>query len=148
MQRAWHQELRQIHTGDITIHTSFLKPLAALCAAAALLGASPAASAAYPDRPVTWIVPFPPGGAMDNIARTLGEAMGRQLNTSFVIENRAGAGGNIGAAAVARAKPDGYTILIVANGMAVNPALYPNLNYDPQADFVPISLLAVVPNVL
>jgi len=126
----------------------FLKPLAALCTAAALLGAAPAAMAGYPERPVTWVVPFPPGGAMDNIARTLGEAMGRQLNTSFVIENRAGAGGNIGAAAVARAKPDGYTILIVANGMAVNPALYPNLNYDPQADFAPISLLAVVPNVL
>jgi len=85
---------------------------------------------------------------MDNIARTLGEAMGRQLNTSFVIENRAGAGGNIGSAMVARAKPDGYTILIAANGMAVNPALYDNLNYDPQADFAPISLLAIVPNVL
>ena len=127
---------------------AFLKPLAALCTAAALLGAAPAALAAYPERPVTWVVPFPPGGAMDNIARTLGEAMGRQLDTSFVIENRAGAGGNIGAAAVARAKPDGYTILIVANGMAVNPALYPSLNYDPQADFAPISLLAVVPNVL
>ncbi|MBO1112422.1 tripartite tricarboxylate transporter substrate binding protein [Bordetella petrii] len=130
------------------MHTAFLKPLAALCAAAALLGAAPAAQAQYPDRPVTWVVPFPPGGAMDNIARTLGEAMGRQLNTSFVIENRAGAGGNIGAAMVARAKPDGYTILIVANGMAVNPALYSKLNYDPQADFAPISLLAVVPNVL
>ncbi len=130
------------------MNTVFSKPLAALCAATALLGAAPAAQAEYPDRAVTWVVPFPPGGAMDNIARTLGEAMGRQLDTSFVIENRAGAGGNIGAAMVARAKPDGYTILIVANGMAVNPALYANLNYDPQADFAPISLLAVVPNVL
>ncbi|GAB1575183.1 tripartite tricarboxylate transporter substrate binding protein [Bordetella petrii] len=130
------------------MHKSLCKPLAAMCAAAALLGAAPAALAGYPERPVTWVVPFPPGGAMDNIARTLGEAMGRQLDTSFVVENRAGAGGNIGAAMVARAKPDGYTILIVANGMAVNPALYPSLNYDPQADFAPISLLAVVPNVL
>ena len=130
------------------MNTVFSKPLAALCAAIALLGAAPAAQAEYPERAVTWVVPFPPGGAMDNIARTLGEAMGRQLDTSFVIENRAGAGGNIGAAMVARAKPDGYTILIVANGMAVNPALYSNLNYDPQADFAPISLLAVVPNVL
>ncbi|MFX8637233.1 tripartite tricarboxylate transporter substrate-binding protein, partial [Acinetobacter baumannii] len=60
----------------------------------------------------------------------------------------AGAGGNIGAASVARSKPDGYTILIVANGMAVNPALYADLNYDPIKDFAPISLLAVVPNVL
>ncbi|MCD0503276.1 tripartite tricarboxylate transporter substrate binding protein [Bordetella petrii] len=130
------------------MHKSILKPLAALCAAAALVGGAPAAQAEYPERPINWVVPFPPGGAMDNIARTLGEAMGRQLDTSFVIENRAGAGGNIGAAAVARAKPDGYTILIVANGMAVNPALYPSLNYDPQGDFAPISLLAVVPNVL
>lgn len=130
------------------MHSRLLKPLAALCATAAVLGAASAARAEYPERPVTWVVPFPPGGAMDNIARTLGEAMGRQLNTSFVIENRAGAGGNIGSAMVARAKPDGYTILIAANGMAVNPALYDNLNYDPQADFAPISLLAIVPNVL
>jgi len=65
-----------------------------------------------------------------------------------VIENRAGAGGNIGATAVARARPDGYTIMIVANGMAVNPALYPDMAYDPVKDFTPISLLAVVPNVL
>lgn len=130
------------------MHRLFLKPLAAFCAAGALLGAAAAAHAEYPERPITWVVPFPPGGAMDNIARTLGEAMGRQLNTSFVVENRAGAGGNIGAAMVARAKPDGYTIMIAANGMAVNPALYDNLNYDPQADFAPISLLAIVPNVL
>ncbi|CAM4254315.1 tripartite tricarboxylate transporter substrate binding protein [Bordetella muralis] len=130
------------------MHRRFLKPLAALCAAGALSGAVAAAHAEYPERPITWVVPFPPGGAMDNIARTLGEAMGRQLNTSFVVENRAGAGGNIGAAMVSRAKPDGYTIMIAANGMAVNPALYDNLNYDPQADFAPISLLAIVPNVL
>lgn len=106
------------------------------------------AHAAYPERPVTWIVPFPPGGAMDVIARTLGEAMGNELGQSFVIENKPGAGGNIGAAQVAKAKPDGYTIMIVANGMAVNPSLYPNLNYDPIKDFTPISLLADVPNIL
>ncbi|KRB17856.1 tripartite tricarboxylate transporter substrate binding protein [Achromobacter sp. Root170] len=120
----------------------------ALLAASLLAGATAAHADAYPDHPVKWIVPFPPGGAMDSIARTLGESMGKQLNTSFIVENRAGAGGNIGAAAVARAKPDGYTILIVANGMAVNPALYQDLNYDPIKDFAPISLLAVVPNVL
>ena len=119
----------------------------ALCGAA--LAAPLAAQAAgYPDRPIKWVVPFPPGGAMDSIARTLGEAMGRELGTSFVVENRAGAGGNIGAATVARSAPDGYTIMIAANGMAVNPALYRDMNYDPQKDFAPISLLAVVPNVL
>ncbi|WP_296558517.1 tripartite tricarboxylate transporter substrate binding protein [Pigmentiphaga sp.] len=129
-----------------------MKPLHKTTALAfAALLALPFAAAAgdgYPDRPVRWIVPFPPGGAMDNIARTLGEAMGKSLGQSFVIENRAGAGGNIGATAVARAKPDGYTIMIVANGMAVNPALYPDMAYDPVRDFTPISLLAVVPNVL
>jgi tripartite-type tricarboxylate transporter receptor subunit TctC len=126
-----------------------LNTLVLACAGLAMLGGAPAARAdGYPDRPVKWIVPFPPGGAMDSIARTLGESMGKQLGTSFIVENRAGAGGNIGAASVARAKPDGYTILIVANGMAVNPALYPDLNYDPVKDFAPISLLAVVPNVL
>ncbi|SAI19263.1 putattive exported protein [Bordetella ansorpii] len=114
-----------------------------LCAAALA-----AHAAGYPDRPVKWVVPFPPGGAMDSIARTLGEAMGRELGTAFIVENRAGAGGNIGAATVARSAPDGYTIMIAANGMAVNPALYRDMNYDPQKDFAPISLLAVVPNVL
>ena len=128
---------------------SAFQRLARACVGLALLGGSSAALAqTYPDHPVKWIVPFPPGGAMDSIARTLGECMGKQLNTTFIVENRAGAGGNIGAASVARAKPDGYTILIVANGMAVNPALYTDLNYDPVKDFAPISLLAVVPNVL
>jgi tripartite-type tricarboxylate transporter receptor subunit TctC len=115
------------------------------------LAAAPLASQAqdnYPNHPIRWIVPFPPGGAMDNIARTLGEAMAKPLGQPFVIENRAGAGGNIGATAVARSKPDGYTIMIVANGMAVNPALYKDMAYDPVKDFAPISLLAVVPNVL
>ena len=126
-----------------------LNTLVLACAGLAMLaGATAARADGYPERPVKWIVPFPPGGAMDSIARTLGESMGKQLNTSFIVENRAGAGGNIGAASVARAKPDGYTILIVANGMAVNPALYADLNYDPIKDFAPISLLAVVPNVL
>ncbi len=120
----------------------------AMLAAGFVLGAAGAHAADYPDRPVKWIVPFPPGGAMDAIARTLGESMGRKLGTSFIVENRPGAGGNIGASTVARSAPDGYTIMIAANGMAVNPALYPDMNYSPQKDFAPISLLAIVPNVL
>ncbi|MGO4305791.1 tripartite tricarboxylate transporter substrate binding protein [Cupriavidus sp. RAF12] len=119
---------------------------AALFAAAAL--ASGAAHAAYPDHPIRWIVPFPAGGAMDNIARTLGEDMAKTLGQAVVVENRPGAGGNIGAELVARAPADGYTLIIVANGMAVNPALYGKLSYDPVKDFAPVSLLAVVPNVL
>ncbi|MCD9120784.1 tripartite tricarboxylate transporter substrate binding protein [Cupriavidus sp. UGS-1] len=110
--------------------------------------ATPAAQAAYPERPIRWIVPFPAAGAMDNIARTLGEEMSQTLGQSIVVENRPGAGGNIGAELVARSPADGYTMLIVANGMAVNPALYRKLSYDPIKDFAPVSLLAVVPNVL
>lgn len=120
----------------------------AMLAAGLFWGAAGAHAAGYPDRPVKWIVPFPPGGAMDAIARTLAESMGRKLGNSFIVENRPGAGGNIGASTVARSAPDGYTIMIAANGMAVNPALYKDMNYDPQKDFAPISLLAIVPNVL
>jgi tripartite-type tricarboxylate transporter receptor subunit TctC len=85
---------------------------------------------------------------MDIIARTLGEAMSQELGQPIVIENRPGAGGNIGVQSVSRAKPDGYTIMVVANGMAVNPSLYKELNYDPIKGFEPISLLAYVPNIL
>lgn len=102
----------------------------------------------YPNKPIKWIVPFPPGGAMDNIARTPGEQMGQKLGQPFVVESRAGAGGNIGAEAVAKSAPDGYTMMIVANGMAVNKFLYAKLSYDPVKSFAPVSLIAVVPNVL
>lgn len=128
-----------------------MKPLAFTALATLALGvaiAAPAAHAAYPERAIRWIVPFPAGGAMDNIARTLGEDMSRTLGQPIVVENRPGAGGNIGTELVARAPADGYTMVIVANGMAVNPALYGKLNYDPVKDFAPVSLLAVVPNVL
>jgi tripartite-type tricarboxylate transporter receptor subunit TctC len=133
----------------LTLLNPSRRVLGALALTALAAALAPTAFAqTYPDRPVRWVVPFPPGGAMDNIARTLGETMGASLGQSFVIENRPGAGGNIGASSVARSAPDGYTIMIVANGMAVNPFLYRSMNYDPIADFAPISLLAVVPNVL
>ena len=119
----------------------------------AAAGLLPAAAMAQPDaqwpaKPIRWVVPFPPGGAMDVIARTLGEKAGRTLGQPFVIENRPGAGGNIGADAVAKSPADGYTIMITSIGMATNKALYPRLSYDPVKDFAPISLLAIVPNVL
>ena len=119
---------------------------AALCTLSA--GAALAQPDAYPSKPIKWVVPFPPAGAMDTIARTLGDHMGRKLGQTFVVENRPGAGGNIGVDAVARAAPDGYTMMIVANGMAVNKFLYSKLSYDPEKNFAPVSLLAVVPNVL
>ena len=102
----------------------------------------------WPTRPVRWVVPFPPGGAMDRIARILGETVGRNLNANFVIENKPGAGGNIGATDVAKAAPDGQTLLITSIGMVTNQPLYGKLAYDPKKDFAPVSILAVVPNVL
>jgi len=123
-----------------------------LLAASLMLGANAWAEAPaagdWPARPVRWVVPFPPGGAMDAIARTLGDKAGKALGQSFVIENKAGAGGNIGADLVAKATADGYTIMITSIGMATNKPLYGKLSYDPVKDFAPVSLLAVVPNVL
>lgn len=119
---------------------------------ATLMAVLPAAQASnagnYPEKPISWVVPFPPGGAMDAIARVISDTMSQDLGQSIVVENKPGAGGNIGAGQVAKAAPDGYTIMIAANGMAVNPALYSNLTYDPIKDFEPISLLAAVPNIL
>ncbi|EER58288.1 conserved hypothetical protein [Acidovorax delafieldii 2AN] len=102
----------------------------------------------WPNKPIRWIVPFPPGGAMDAIARTLGEKAARTLGQPFVIENKPGAGGNIGADYVAKQPGDGYTMMITSIGMATNKPLYGKLSYDPIKDFAPVSLLAVVPNVL
>jgi tripartite-type tricarboxylate transporter receptor subunit TctC len=102
----------------------------------------------WPNKPIRWIVPFPPGGAMDVIARALGGKVSQSLGQSVVIENKAGAGGNIGTDFVAKSAADGYTMMITSIGMATNRFLYPKLSYDPVKDFVPVSLLAVVPNVL
>ncbi len=132
---------------NITRRRFGMNTLGAAVILTGLFGAN-IAQAAYPERPITWVVPFPPGGAMDVIARTLGETISKDLGQPIVVENKPGAGGNIGATQVSNAKPDGYTIMIVANGMAVNPSLYKRLGYDPIKDFEPISLLADVPNIL
>jgi tripartite-type tricarboxylate transporter receptor subunit TctC len=107
------------------------------------------AQSEYPSRPVTLVVPFPAGGSTDLVARLIASGMTKHLGQQIVIENRGGAGGNIGSAAVARAEPDGYTILMATVAThALNPALYKKMPYDPVADFAPISLLALIPNVL
>ena len=129
--------------------TQSRRVLALLAAALVLPGAAMAQPEAnWPTRPIRWVVPFPPGGAMDVIARTLGDVAARELGQPVVIENRPGAGGNIGADYVAKQPADGYTIMIASIGMATNTALYSRLSYDPVKDFAPVSLLAVVPNVL
>ncbi|MBU3611041.1 tripartite tricarboxylate transporter substrate binding protein [Polynucleobacter wuianus] len=102
----------------------------------------------WPTKPIKWIVPFPPGGAMDVIARSLADSSSKSLGQAIIVENKPGAGGNIGAELVARSEADGYTMMITSIGMATNKFLYPKLGYDPVKDFSPVSLIAVVPNVL
>jgi tripartite-type tricarboxylate transporter receptor subunit TctC len=103
----------------------------------------------YPSRPIRIIVPFPAGGTNDFLARQIGQIMGKALAQQVLIENRAGAGGNIGADLAAKSKPDGYTLLMGTGGThAINPHLYPNMPYDAQKDFAPILLVATLPNLL
>jgi tripartite-type tricarboxylate transporter receptor subunit TctC len=115
---------------------------------AGLLSFCTPAFAGYPDRPVTMIVPFAPGGPVDIIARILSTFMPQTLGQSLVVENRGGAAGNIGMGQAAHAKPDGYTILMTSTAISVNAALFKNLPYDPIKDFIPISELVNAPNVL
>lgn len=105
-------------------------------------------AADFPTRPITLVVPFAAGGPTDIVARSLGASMGKDLGQTIVIENRLGAGGTIAAGSVAKASPDGYTLLIHHNGMATAPALYPNLTYKPVSDFEYIGQVADVPMTL
>jgi tripartite-type tricarboxylate transporter receptor subunit TctC len=107
------------------------------------------AAGAYPDRPVKLIVPFPAGGATDLMARSLAQGLGERLGQTVVVENRGGAGGTIGAEAVASAAPDGYTLLYSTMGvLTINPSLYPKLRYDPQRSFAPVSMTNLTSNLL
>lgn len=116
--------------------------------AAAMVLAGAAQAAGYPDRPITLVVPFPAGGTPDILARILSEPMAARLGQPLIIENRAGAGGNIGAQAVMRAPADGQTLLMCAFGCAVAPSLYQPPPYDIQKDFAPVAMLGTVPSVL
>ncbi len=124
--------------------------LAALLVALLSAGLAPAARAQdYPTRPVTIIVPQPPGGGTDIIARIIGDQLGKQLGQSFIVENRTGAGTVAGTLAAAKAPGDGYTLLAgLTSNMAVNPSLYAHLGYDPIRDFAPVAMLADYPFVL
>ena len=106
------------------------------------------AQSPYPDKPIRFIVPFTAGSGTDLIARTLGEQMSRSFGQPIVVENRPGAGGTLGAAQVAKAAPDGYTLLIHSAGHVANPAIYPSLPYDTLKDFAGVTTLASLPNVL
>jgi tripartite-type tricarboxylate transporter receptor subunit TctC len=119
---------------------------------AALLGAFWAVSAVaedYPARPVTIVVPFTPGGATDLLGRMAAAALEQRLGRPFLVENRPGAGQQIGVSAAAKAEPDGYTLLVAtSSAMAINPTLYKKIAYDPVKDFTPIAMLAHIPFVL
>jgi len=118
-----------------------------LKALALLLALTAPAAAEYPDHPVRLIVPFPPGGSNDVVARLVAIQLSEKLGHKVFVDNRGGAGGVLGTEAAAQAAPDGYTLLIISIAHAVNPALY-KLNYDPIKSFTPISILATGPNVL
>src|SRR5277367_1454088 len=108
-----------------------------------------AEESAYPERPITMVVTFAAGGSSDVLARAVADAMSRGLGKQVAVDNRPGAGGHIGAEAVAHAAPDGYTILFGTNGtLGIGPALYKNLRYDPQRDLVPIGILHKLPLLL
>jgi len=125
-----------------------LKTLAAATLAVASMGSALAADA-YPDKPLTMVVPFSAGGTTDILARIVGQALGQELGQTIIIENKPGAGGNIGAQQASRAKADGYTLFMGTVGThAINQALYKKLPYDPAKDFAPLSRVANVPNLL
>ena len=117
---------------------------AAICAA----GGMASAQSPFPSRPVHIFVPYAAGGAVDILARTLGDVVSRQWGQGVVIENRPGAGGVVASQALVTSPPDGYTLIVVASGHATNAFLYPKLPYDTFKDFTPISLLASSPNIL
>ncbi|MET0221241.1 MAG: tripartite tricarboxylate transporter substrate-binding protein, partial [Tardiphaga sp.] len=109
---------------------------------------SAAAQSSFPVKPVHVLVPYAAGGAVDILARTLGDAVSKQWGQTVVVENRPGAGGMIASQALVASPPDGYTVMVVASGHPTNPFLYPKLPYDTFNDFTPISLLASSPNIL
>lgn len=136
MQQA-PQRRRQFLIGSSLVMASLVAPAAAL------------AQAAWPGKPVRIVVPFAPGGTTDILARVLAPELSKAFGQSFVVDNKGGAGGNIGAEIVARSPGDGYTLLMGTVGThGINKSLYSKLPYDPQKDFAPITLVAGVPNVM
>lgn len=119
-----------------------------LALAAILAGVPEAAAQAYPSRPIHLVVPFPPGGSADTLARTLGQGLSERLKQPVLVENRLGAGGNVGTDAVAKSPPDGYNLLVTPSSIAIAPSLYAKLPFDPVRDFAPVSLLANIPMVV
>jgi len=129
---------------------ALLRAMGTLAGAAGVgaFGVSPAKAAGYPERPIKIIVPFAPAGPTDIMARILASHLGDVLGGIVIVENRPGAGGNIGIGAAARAEPDGYTLLVTSSAFVVNPGLYAKIPYDPFVDFAEIAELGTSPNVI
>lgn len=128
---------------------NYLMPIFKTCALFLMVASSSVgfAQSTYPNKPIKLVVPFPPGGLIDNVARLISPALSTELGQAIVVENKPGAGGNLGAAEVAKANPDGYTLLMASPPLSISPALYKNLPYNPN-NIEPISIFGQIPNVL
>lgn len=115
---------------------------------AAVLSSTAAMGQGFPSKPITLVVPFPAGGTTDVLARTLGEHLSRSWGQPVIVDNRPGVGATLGASIVAKSKPDGYTLLVGAVHHTIATSVYPKLSYDFQKDFLPITVIAMVPNIL
>jgi len=122
--------------------------LAACAVAAAATFANGAIAQSYPAKPIRLVVPYAPGGGVDIIARATAQELAKRLSQQIIVDNRTGAGGNVGSDAVAKAPPDGYTLLMASPANTINPSLYTNMPYDPLRDLIPIALIGSVPSVL
>jgi len=132
-----------------SMNNYFLSLITGICMAAGPVLASAQGAGAFPQKPVKMVVPFPAAGTTDLLGRAFAKVMGEEWKVPVIVENRAGAGGNIGTAAVARAEPDGYTIVLGTFGThGVSSSLIKDLSFDPQKDFEPVTLLALLPNIL
>ncbi len=138
-----------IHDNMPTQETELLKRLTRLTLAASLLGAAFApAIAAYPDKPIKLVLPFPAGSSTDAVARVLATHMATELKTPVIVDSAPGAGGTLATERVARAEPDGYTVLFTTTNHAINPALYPKLPFDTEQDLLPVTQVAETPELL
>jgi tripartite-type tricarboxylate transporter receptor subunit TctC len=119
-----------------------------VCLASFAFGIAPSSAADYPNRPVRWIIGYPPGGPVDTVARIVGQALSERLGQQFVVENRAGSGGNIATETGIHSAPDGYTLMFSGANNAISASLYKNLPFDFMRDTVPVALFMQVPNLL
>src|SRR5579871_4968936 len=136
------------HKNPLPSRRQFLKAAGLAATAMPAFGVRGALAAGYPERPIRIIVPFAPAGPTDIMARILGQNLGTALGGTVIVENRAGAGGNIGIGYTAHAEADGYTLLVTSSAYVVNPSLYATIPYDPFKDFAPIAELGTSPNAI